>query len=48
MIESVTILSKEKAMATMVQEAEARVKALEAELAAAKKAVETLKKGGGE
>ena len=48
MIESVKILSKEQAMGTVVQEAEAKVKALEAELAAAKKALEVLKKGGGE
>jgi peptidyl-prolyl cis-trans isomerase A (cyclophilin A) len=48
MIESVTILSKDEAMGALVSEAEAKVKALEAELAAAKNAVEALKKGGGE
>jgi peptidyl-prolyl cis-trans isomerase A (cyclophilin A) len=48
MIESVTILSKDAAMGALVSEAEAKVKTLEAELAAAKKAVEALKKGGGE
>lgn len=48
MIESVTILSKDAAMGALVSEAEAKVKTLEAELAAAKKALEALKKGGGE
>ena len=48
LIESVKILSKDQAMSVVVADAEAKVKALEAELAAAKKTLETLKKGGSE